>query len=111
MALNWDAEVLAPVMAVFGEGVAYRPQAGTPFTLTDAVFDAQYAYVQRDKDGNEVTTTSPMLGVRRSSCPVAPLQSDRLTIQATGQEYIVKDVRPDSHGHIVLLLNTAKPRP
>lgn len=111
MSFDWDAEVLAPVMEAFGQGVAYRPQAGSPFTLTDAVFDAQYSYVLRDKDGSEVTTTSPMLGVRASSCPVAPRQSDRLTIQATGQEYIVKDVRPDSHGHIVLLLNTAKPKP
>ena len=62
----------------------------------------------RDADGTEVNTTSPMLGVRAANCP-NPAQDDQVDVatvngRPVNRRFVVKDVRPDSHGHIVLLL-------
>ena len=106
--MNWDELVLAPVMGVFGDAVTYRPANAPAYTISDAVFDSQYTYVVKDADGNEVNTTSPMLGVRAAVCP-NPAQDDQVSIATfnglpVNKTYVVKDVRPDSHGHTVLLL-------
>jgi hypothetical protein len=104
--IDWDADCLGPVMAVFGGGVNYRPRTGAAFDIADAVFDAQYAYVVRDpQTGEDVTTTSPVLGVRSILFPTPPKQNDSVLIGASGVLYVVKDVQPDGHGHIRLLLN------
>ncbi|MBV8973100.1 MAG: hypothetical protein JO290_12505, partial [Sphingomonadaceae bacterium] len=74
--IDWDALVLAPVMGVFGEGVAsdgtdqtviYAPASGSPpFHLAGAVFDREYQQVVLQGDGSENTTRRPVLGVRTS---------------------------------------------
>ena len=110
MGLDWDELVLAPVMAVFGDAVTYRPVNAPAFTISDAVYDSQYTYVLHGggPNGEDVTTTSPMLGVRAAVCP-NPAQDDQVFIGTfnglpVNTTFVVKDVRPDSHGHTILLL-------
>ncbi len=112
--IDWDALVLAPVMGVFGDAVLYRPRDGQPFTVADAVYTEAYTYILRDSTGGEITTTSPALSVRQAACPVKPKQDDGVDIstidgRAVNTRFVVKDVRDDGHGHLVLLLNIQAP--
>lgn len=117
MALDWDALVLAPVMAVFGEGDPvddtmlpfYTPRGLPGFPLRDAVFDEQYEQVQV-VDGEEPPSIArrPLLGVRTSLFPRDPAQNDRVRLPSTGKSYIVSSVQPDGHGHAKLFLMEAK---
>ena len=112
--VDWDADVLGPVMAVFGEdqAVTYRPRAGAPFTLADAVYDAQYGVVAVDpRDGVETTSRTPALGVRASAFASPPLVNDAVDVPRAATRFIVKNVMADSHGHILLLLGNAAALP
>jgi len=111
MSIDWDAEVLAPVMGVFGEdkrvGIPiYTPRGLPAFELADAVFDAEYEQVIIDpSDGSQSTTRRPMLGVRLSLfLHREPMQNDTVKIPRVGTTFIVKDVEPDGHGWAKLML-------
>lgn len=112
MAIDWDAELLSPVMSLFGEGDAadqstwpvYTPRGLAPFPLADAVFDRAYADVTLEDDGTENTTRKPCLGVRVSLFPREPAQNDTVYIPSVPGHFIVKDFRPDGHGHAKLIL-------
>ena len=112
MAIDWDAEVLAPVMGEFGEGKPadqstlplYYPRGLPAFRLADAVFDAAYEQVSVNADGVASTSRRPVMGVRLSLFPRAPAQSEKVLIPSTGKLYIVKDVQPDGHGEAKLML-------
>lgn len=107
--IDWDRLVLEPLEAVFGEGeqggeqIMYHPLYGDPYAI-DGVFDEAY----RDADLIDglvgANTTMPVLGVRlaRFQCP--PKQNDQVVIPRTGKTYIIKDVQPDSHGSLKLML-------
>lgn len=120
MPIDWDAELLAPVMAVFGEGDSavpatlptYTPRGLAPFALPDSVFDAAYEQVEIHDDGLQTTTKRPILGVRTALFARDPAQNDIVFIPATtmnglpapGRRYIVKDAQADGHGHAKLML-------
>ncbi|KQN00566.1 hypothetical protein [Sphingomonas sp. Leaf25] len=110
--IDWDAELLAPVMAIFGEGEAsqpetvpvYTPRGKAPFPLPDAVFDREYRSVDSLPDGSEATTIKPVLGVRAALFAIPPKVNDTVIIPRGGGKFIVKDQQPDGHGHILLIL-------
>ena len=110
--LDLDALVLGPTMKVFGEegqgypAAVYAPAGRQSFTLPQAVFDNAYRDVSF-AEGMPVSTTRPALGVRLSLFPpgVAPTQGDQVTVRS--QLYDVQDVRPDGHGHALLMLMAA----
>lgn len=112
MAIDWDVEVLAPVMSVFGEGVpadpaslpTYMPRGLPPFQLADAVFDSAYQRITELADGSTSNTASPVLGVRAALFATPPRQSDSVFIPSVGKMYGVTDVEPDGHGQIKLIL-------
>lgn len=110
MAIDWDAEVLGPVMATFGEDErtglpVYTPRGLPAFKLADAVFDAQYEQIEAAPgDGAASSTRRPVLGVRLSLFPRPPAQNDRVYIPSAGKGYVVKNVQPDGHGHALLIL-------
>lgn len=113
MAIDWDAELLGPVMSVFGEGnpadsstwPLYTPAGGTAFQLADAVLDRAYTDITLADDGSDNTTRKPCLGVRVALFgDTPPQQSDTVYIPSVGLNFIVRDVRPDGHGHARLLL-------
>lgn len=112
MSIDWDAELLGPVMSVFGEGApgvpsswpTYTPRRGSAFQLPDAVFDEQYHRVVEQGDGSEVSTSTPVLGVRASLFEQPPAQGDRVLIPSNGKTYRVADAQADGHGHVLLVL-------
>ncbi len=112
MSINWDAELLGPVMAVFGEGSAtdplswptYTPKGGAAFQLPNAVFDEAYTQVTSLAEGSQDTTQRPILGVRASLFLIPPKQDDTVYIPSVGKTFGVADPQPDGHGHIKLML-------
>lgn len=112
MAIDWDAEVLSPVMGLFGEGIPgdqstlplYTPRGLPAFRLADAVFDAEFEQVTVNGDGSTSSSRRPVLGVRVALFPRAPAQDDKVRIPSTGKLYVVKDVQPDGHGEAKLML-------
>lgn len=114
MSIDWDVLVLAPVMAVFGEGVPadptswplYTPRGLAPFRLADAVFDAAYQEVELQDDA-AVTSRRPVLGVRVSLFPRPPAQNDQVYIPSVGRTFKVREPRDDGHGHCLLMLMEA----
>ncbi len=110
--IDWDALVIGPTVSTFGEGVQYQPVGRASFTI-QGVFDEGYleqAPLDIVMPGN-ITARRPVLGVQLSqfSGRCEPEQSDVVTIARTGQVFWVNEVRPDGHGHALLLLGTACP--
>jgi hypothetical protein len=105
MAIDWDVHVLAPLEAVFGASVTYTPAKGNAFSIS-GVFDEAYHEVILLDGAPPMNTVSPVLGVRLAEFPAGkpPLKGDHVTIPAGNAVYTVKDVRPDGHGHILLML-------
>ena len=115
MAIDWDTELLEPVMAVFGEGQAtdpsswptYIPAGGEAFQLPGAVFDQEYRRVGDLGDGSTETSSHPVLGVRDAVFAVqgvAAKQRDTVMIPSAAQTFAVADVQADGHGHTLLIL-------
>jgi len=109
MAIDWDKVLLGPLEGVFGEGdqaggsVMFYPQIGTPYAV-DGVFDAAYRDVNLVDSMVDANTTQPVLGIRLAIFRAEPLQDDQVYIPSTGNMYLVKEVRPDSHGWAKLML-------
>ena len=107
MSVNWDALVIGPSQAIFGEKekISYFPQAGSELQIT-GIFDRGYHKENFFGDGSVgVTTVSPSLGIQLSQFSSVPVQNDRLFIVSTNTMYTVREVRIDGHGGARLLLN------
>ncbi|MDH4745827.1 hypothetical protein OMP43_17515 [Sphingomonas sp. CBMAI 2297] len=115
MAIDWDTELLATIMAVFGEGKSndpsswptFHPRGGAAFQLPDAVFDSAYRQVLDLGDGVTSTTYHPVLGVRDALFEQPgrrqPEQGDIITM-SNGDKYAVSEPQADGHGHTLLIL-------
>lgn len=111
--IDWQAQVIAPTVAVFGQPVVLtRAAAAYPIT---GVFDEAYTEVDV-ANGMPVASLSPCLGVNLADLPVMPRQGDRVLIPppvtlgvgaapVTPTAYIVREVRLDGHGWARLMLN------
>lgn len=104
MAIDWDGEVLGPVMDVFGESATWSPASGGSYAIT-GVFDRAYQELTLLDDGSSSNTTRPVLGVRLSQFAAPPAVNDQVTVTSVGLTFIVRDVRPDGHGWAKLMLN------
>ncbi len=118
--MSWAAladGVLEAAMAAFGTRIRYAPKgAGRPagpFTqqpdgaALTGVYDARHALIEMNSDGAPISTTTPVLGVRLSVMPVAPLAGDEVTIlegRDAGMLYRVVDPQPDGNGGAKLIL-------
>ncbi|WP_110947419.1 head-tail joining protein [Pseudomonas bohemica] len=109
MAIDWDKVVLGPLESVFGEGdssgdsIMFYPDGAAPYAI-DGVFDAAYRDVNLVDPMVDANTTQPVLGVRLSIFHAQPQPDDQVYIPSTGNMYLVKEVRPDSHGWAKLML-------
>ncbi len=105
--LDFDALVLGPAMAAFGEPVSYAPGHAAPFTV-QAVFDEAYAEVKFEGDA-PIATTRPMLGVQASAFPgLPPCAGELFTVR--GQVWHVAEVHPDGRGHLKIYLMKTRAR-
>lgn len=111
MAIDWDAEVLGPTIAVFGEDADKRPiytaSDAAPVEI-DGVFDEAYREVDLIDNGVGANTVMPVLGVRLIQFVRPPRQNELITIPKVGKTYVIKDVRPDGHGWAKLMLGVKK---
>jgi hypothetical protein len=104
--IDWDLVVLAPNFEVFGEPATYTPAGGAAAFDIDIVFDRAYSREYLMDDGTtSFTSVSPTAGIRVSQFANTPLQNDRLYVPRLDLTFIVRDVRPDSHGGARLFLN------
>ena len=135
--IDFNALAVGPSVAIFGEGVTYLPftpvlVGGAPVLdqngneigslgagyLATGVFDMQFLELRISGGSpyaaNEameyglvggISEATPILGVQLSAMQTVPRQQDQVVIR--GVTYVVKEVRPDSHGHAKLLLNLA----
>ena len=112
-AFSFDALVLAECVAAFGEAAQgypvpqYTPAVGAPFAI-DGIFDAGFAEVQQ-LDGPPIASAHPTFGTRVSQVPAGVTLAQADTVVIRGTNYQVREVRPDSHGGVRLLLNIAPP--
>ncbi len=106
MGIDWDINLLAPLQAVFGETVNYRPAGSAAYDIT-GIFDRAYTRDVEPLDPGDPTinTTLPVLGVRDVVFTSPPVKGDRLYVYRVDTLFIVRDIQPDSHGGSKLLLN------
>ena len=109
--LDIDRLILAPCLEIFGDGDAaltYAPASGASSFTVNGVFDEGYEDANPTPDIG-VTSAGPDVGVREADFTnqgrPLPVQGDQITRQKNGNQYVVKDVQPDSHGWIYLPLN------
>lgn len=115
--VDWNADVLDPCMAAFGEPCTYRDAWGVDTQIT-AVFDEAYLELTPMGRGpgldaeamayglaGAVSTAMPALGIQVSQLSREPRQNDAVLIR--GNWYRVKEYRPDGKGGAKLLLNGA----
>lgn len=113
MPIDWDALVIAPTMAAFGETdpadpamtPTYYPVLGPAFPL-NGVFDEGFLSVVMDDPLAPVSTVNPVMGVRLADFPagIAPGENDNVFIPRVGLTYKVQNVETDSHGWAKLQL-------
>lgn len=114
MPVDFDAHVLKPCEDVFGEPVKFMPrsQRGVSYLMA-GIFDEGHHDLQLlDGDAPPVNVNQPVLGIRAKLFTDAgaptPQQNDKFWISSNARTYMVKDVQPDEHGNLKVLLNIGK---
>ncbi len=102
--IDWESKVLSPCIGVFGEPATYKAGSGA-WSPVSVVFDNAYKEITWSDLGTELTTIYPIAGVALSDFPSSPVQGDQLKITRTGKTYVIREVRLDSHGGALLILN------
>lgn len=117
MAVDFNALVVGPCMAAFGEAVTYTLPGGVAQAVT-GVFDRAYLALlpmggghgqepQHFGAAGNVSDRRPVLGVQLGQFTVPPVQGGRVHVPSAGLDFVVKEVRPDGKGHALLLLAKA----
>ncbi len=101
--IDWEGKLLSPLMKLVGVPIVFTPALGVAVNL-NGIFNEAHEEVTL-LDDVPASTVSPAVGVNRSDLNQDPLQGDMVTIESTGETYVIRDVQPDGHGHILLLLN------
>lgn len=103
--IDWDAEVIGPLMGVFGEPAIYTPLNGAAFPIT-GVFDNAYLKEVMFEDATTgVTTVHAVFGVQVSQFSVLPAQNGLLVVPSVNSTYVVVEARFDGHGAAKLILS------
>jgi hypothetical protein len=105
MPIDWDAEVLGPLMGVFGEPVIYLPLAGGSLAITGVFDNAYLKEVMFEDASSGVTEVAAVLGVRLSQFPSMPVQNDQISVPSVNSTFVVREVRVDGRGGAKLMLN------
>lgn len=111
MAIDWEAEVGEPNVEEFGEAARYYPSAAAPFDV-NGVFDEGYRETVIIDSLSYTSDAMPVIGINKSQFDLQgciPVHNDRLQLTDPaslnfGKAFMVKEVRPDSHGILKLML-------
>lgn len=90
------------VRGLLGSAFTYAPSVGDPVTV-QGIFDASYVLVDVGDPG--VSSVTPAAFVRRSELPSDPEADEGATLTVEGKVYRIRELRPDSQGGVLLLLN------
>lgn len=104
--IDWDAQVIGPLIGAFGESATYTPVTGSPFAIS-IVFDEAYQEVDL-AGGTGIVSVMPVAGIRISEFPAGwdpeNAQGESIYINSRAASYQVKEGRPDGHGWAKLIL-------
>ena len=111
--IDFDATVLAAAAGAFAQPVTYVPAAGPAVSTAPdgtplvGIFDAKHVEIAF-KQGDEVSTQSPVLSLRQSVLPngLPPAQGEAFII--AGIAYLVTDPQPDGMGDVKVMLRRAE---
>ncbi len=102
--LDFDALVLAPCAAAFGEPATYYPGPGQFMPIT-VIFDDKFAEV-KFSDGSEIVEIKPVAWLRASTLPREPCQGELLNIR--DRMYVItQPPEADTFGDLRLTLRLA----
>lgn len=113
MSVDWETEVGTPTTDEFGGPAVYYPKDGSkPFDVI-GVFDEGYREVTIIDGISYTSDAMPTIGItdlQFAANGVTPTQDAKVKITDPlsrwfGYTYIVKEVRPDSHGITRLVMN------
>ena len=109
---DFSGTVLKANMDTFAQTVTHTPQEGIAY-VTRGVFDEAYTELVVI-DGEAVTVKMPVLGIKIDEWPIYPSQGDMVTVSgslvfAGTKLFVIREVRPDSHGGVKLMLNKYDP--
>ena len=90
---------------VFGEAFDYTPVNGETRQIANCIFDHNYQTVDL-QNGAEVASVHPAIGVHEKDFPDPIQLNDRFTHIATGREYRVINVQPDSGYRLLVILHS-----
>lgn len=110
MPIDWDAGLLAPSEAAFGIPVTYLAgdgrviSTGPDGTPLLGIFNDRWSTTSF-QDNEEVRSGHPMVSVRASRLPQAPVQGELFRIN--GKLYQVTETDPDGMGDLRVHLRAA----
>ena len=102
--IDFDALVLGPAMAAFGQPIMLTPvksQPGVAAYAARGVYTSKPIQIQLE-DGGYHSTVQPTLGIRLGEFATAPMQGDRIGMPQGNFE--IADVLPDGQGGADLVL-------
>ena len=101
--IDFDALLLAPCAAAFGETVFYLPAMG-PYVTLQGIFTERFTETTFS-DGSEIESTRTAINVRASQFPAEPVKGELFRIR--GVLYVINEVQPDGLGDIRFYLGFA----
>ena len=104
--IDFDALVLAPAHAIFGESVTYYPGSGPVTTLT-GIFNDRYQETKL-QDAVEVIDYRTVLNLRAALVDPDPAQGELFRVR--GILYVVTNCEPDGIGDLRVTLRAATDR-
>lgn len=112
--VDLDATLNVAVDQVWGDPCTYVPlvsQFGAPSYDITGVFDEAHELILEQLKNNDIdapglSTTAPVLSVRRALLAADPAQGDEVEIN--GRRFVVWDPRPDGCGVVDLILRAAE---
>jgi hypothetical protein len=116
--IDWNRPVIAPTVGIFGDQVDHQPAYGAAFPIT-GVFDEAFIELTPHGPGGIDTENFviayPTASASRCRCSASSSPSSweaaarrpptLISGPESGRRFVVKEVRPDSHGDARLLLN------
>ncbi len=98
-----SAGMNAQCLATFGEDAVFTPAGGSSVTIR-GIFDEDHVALDMDT-GAQVTSVSPVLGIRTSDLAAQPKRGDAVVVRS--RNFTVVDWRPDSEDGGLLILREA----
>lgn len=102
--IDFDALVLQPCAALFGEACLYVPRGGAPQAIVGTYFETYRTQEILDIGEAGFATANPVLTVRAAQFAASPRQGEEIRIPRLNQAFKIQNVKPDGVGEYALEL-------